>query len=187
MAPLFYFGDMRITAGKHRGRILKAPKSRDIRPMMDKVRKALFDSLGPQVEGAKVLDLFCGTGALGLEALSRGAKKVIFVDQSGEALSLVKENLSSLKETAEIKRLTLPKGLKNLFSEAPFDLIFITPPYGTGLALKTLKKIEPFLAEDGVVVVEENTEENFPEEIEGLIKFREKTYGQTRLHFYRRR
>ncbi|AEH45074.1 methyltransferase [Thermodesulfatator indicus DSM 15286] len=178
---------MRITAGKYKGRVLKSPKSRTIRPMMDKVRKALFDSLGLKVEGAKVLDLFCGTGALGLEALSRGAEKVVFVDQSGEALSLVKENLASLGEkNAEIKRLTLPNGLKKLKPNT-FDLIFITPPYGTGLALKTLKEIESFLSEDGVVVVEENTEEDFPNEMGNLLKFREKTYGQTRLHFYRRR
>ncbi|WP_457755474.1 RsmD family RNA methyltransferase, partial [Thermodesulfatator indicus] len=95
--------------------------------------------------------------------------------------------LASLGEkNAEIKRLTLPNGLKKLKPNT-FDLIFITPPYGTGLAMKALKEIESFLSEDGVVVVEENTEEQFPDETGDLMKFREKTYGQTRLLFYRRR
>ncbi len=178
---------MRITSGKYRGRILKAPKTRNIRPMMDKVRKALFDSLGPSVQGAKVLDLFCGTGALGIESLSRGAKNVVFVDKSGESLALTKENLARLGETrAEIYRLNLPKDLDKLTHLAPFNLIFITPPYGTGLALKTLQKIEPLLAEHGKVVVEDEIGVDFPEEMGSLTKHREKCYGQTKLAFYGR-
>ncbi len=178
---------MRITAGKFRGLSLKPPKSSHIRPMMDKVRKALFDSLGERVRGARILDLFCGTGALGLEALSRGAEMVVFVDRSPEALSLVRENLSKarLSKGFELKKLSLPKGLKDI--EGSFDLIFITPPYGKGLAEKTLIESEALLTAEGTIIVETGPNEALPSETSYLTKIKEKRYGQTRLHFYRRK
>ncbi len=178
---------MRVTSGKYRGLSLSAPKGLDIRPMMDKVRKALFDSLGNLVKDARVLDLFCGTGALGIEALSRGAKKVVFVDHSLKALSLVKENLKRLdgEETIRIIKLELPRGLEKL--EGTFDLIFITPPYGRGLARRTLLELSPKLInEEAVVIVEEMAGEDLPPETSLLTRFRQKRYGQTELHFYRR-
>ena len=178
---------MRITSGKYRGLPLKVPKSSEIRPMMDKVRKALFDSLGPAVQDCRVLDLFCGTGALGLEALSRGAKEVVFIDHGREALSLIRENLKRTSETeARILKLELPRGLSRL--EGPFDLIFVTPPYGKGLAKRTLLALpEDLLSEEAIVVVEERTGEELPPETSLLTRFKQKRYGQTELHFYRRK
>ncbi|NPB08765.1 MAG: 16S rRNA (guanine(966)-N(2))-methyltransferase RsmD [Thermodesulfobacteria bacterium] len=178
---------MRITSGRLRGLRLKAPKGADIRPMMDRVRKALFDVLGEKVEGARVLDLFCGTGALGIEALSRGAGEVVFVDQSPQALALVRENLrrAKIEEGARIKRLTLPRDLSRLEKEGPFDLVFVTPPYGRGLAAKTLPQLPKLVAPGGLVVVEERAEEEVPCP-EGLELLKEKTYGATRLFFFRR-
>ena len=178
---------MRITSGKLKGLPLKAPRGAEIRPMMDKVRKALFDSLGEKVLGAKVLDLFCGTGALGLEALSRGATSVVFVDKSPRALSLVRENLKrgGVEEAARLLKLNLPQGLEAL--EGPFDLIFITPPYGLGLARRTLPVAEGLLSEEGVLVVEVGGGEELPPETSCLTRFKERRYGQTELHFYRRK
>ncbi len=176
---------MRITSGRLRGLRLKTPKGADIRPMMDRVRKALFDVLGERVKGARVLDLFCGTGALGIEALSRGAQEVVFVDQSPKALALVKENLrrAKIEEGAQIKRLTLPRELSRLKEEGPFDLVFVTPPYGRGLAAKTLPFLLELITPRGVVVVEERAEEEVPYP-QGLKPFKEKTYGATRLLFF---
>ncbi len=178
---------MRITAGKFRGLPLKAPRTQQIRPMMDKVRKSLFDSLGDKVAGAKVLDLFCGTGALGLEALSRGAMEVVFVDRSSEALAWVRENLKKARVTEGVKLLKrhLPGGLEGL--AGPFDLIFITPPYGKGLAEKTLFPAAALLAPEGLVVVEIGPGETLPSETSSLTRVKKKRYGQTELHFYRRK
>ena len=154
---------------------------------MDKVRKALFDSLGPEVSGKRVLDLFCGTGALGLEALSRGAEEVVFVDHSGDALSLVRENLKRLgEERAVILKLELPRGLSRL--EGPFGLVFITPPYGKGLARRTLLALSPtLLSEEALVIVEERAGEELPVETPLLTRVKQRRYGQTELHFYRRK
>ncbi len=176
---------MRITSGRLRGLRLKTPKGADIRPMMDRVRKALFDVLGERVKGARVLDLFCGTGALGIEALSRGAQEVVFVDQSPKALALVKENLrrAKIEEGVQIKRLTLPRELSRLKEEGPFDLVFVTPPYGRGLAAKTLPFLSELISPGGVVVVEERAEEEVPYP-QGLKPFKEKIYGATRLLFF---
>lgn len=178
---------MRITSGHFKGLKLKAPKDRDIRPMMDRVRKTLFDVLGSRVSGAKVLDLFCGTGALGLEALSRGAQEVVFVDQSPKALALVRENLKRAKvaEGYEIVRQTLPKGLRKLAGKGPFEIIFLTPPYGRGLAEKTFPLLYEFLAPQGILVVEERLGVALPQ-VSGLELVNRKEFGQTELLFWRR-
>ncbi len=181
---------MRVTAGKVKGLKLKVPRSREIRPMTERARKALFDILGPKVEGARVLDLFCGTGAVGIEALSRGAKEAVFIDSSLKSLSLTKENLKKARflENSILIKCTLPGGLKNLMSLGAFDILFITPPYGSGLAVKTLKALSPlFLCQDSIVVVEERVGEETPCETEILTSFDRRRYGQTELYFYRRK
>ncbi len=178
---------MRITSGRFRGLRLKTPKTPGIRPMMDRVRKALFDILGEEIEGSKVLDLFCGTGALGLEALSRGAREVVFVDQNPKALGLVKENLHRARVQGGIKllRLSLPRDLARLHPEGPFDVIFVTPPYGQGLARRTLQGLGSLIRPGGWIIVEERVGEKIlpPPELE---LHKEKTYGKTCLFFFRR-
>lgn len=155
--------------------------------MTDKVRKALFDSLGPAVSECRVLDLFCGTGALGLEALSRGAKEVVFVDCAREAVSLVQKNLELTGEKrGKIFKLELPRGLSRL--KGPFDLVFVTPPYGKGLAKRTVLSFPvDLLSAEALVIVEERAGEELPLETPLLTKFKQKRYGQTELHFYRRK
>ena len=178
---------MRITSGKFRGLKLKSPKGPGIRPMMDRVRKSLFDALGPEVVEARVLDLFCGTGALGLEALSRGAKEVVFVDQSAKALALVKANLARarLSEGYILLRLSLPRGLAKVFPYGPFGIIFLTPPYGRGLAEKLLPLLPDLLVPGGLLVVEERVGLVLPQ-VPRLELTNQKKIGQTELFFWRR-
>jgi len=179
---------MRITGGKARGLKLISPKTSGVRPMTDRTRKALFDILGPRVCGARVLDLFSGTGALGLEALSRGAEEVIFAELSSRMLEVIRENLkkAGFEEKARVYKVRLPRDLRCL-PEGPYNLIFITPPYGTGLARETLSRLKPsFLAEGGLIVVEERKQadfevENIPWEVVEI-----RRYGETVLHFLRR-
>ena len=153
---------MRIIAGRFKGRPLLAPKSRDIRPTSDRLREALFDILahrfGDRLEGARVLDLFAGTGALGLEALSRGAASVLFVDNGVEARALIRENVEALAQggVTRIFRADAAK-LGKAPAGLPFTLVFLDPPYGQGLAAPALRSLVEggWLAPDALVVVEE--------------------------------
>jgi len=134
---------MRIVAGRFRGRELKSPESEDIRPTGDRVRESLFNilssRLGPNLDGKRVLDLFAGTGALGLEALSRGASFCAFIDNGVEARGLIRGHIDSLGlggQTKLLKRDATDLGPIEQFK--PFDLVFLDPPYGKGLGEKAL-------------------------------------------------
>src|SRR5215216_2186632 len=153
---------MRIVGGRLRGRALAAPKSRAIRPTADRLREALFNILlhayGDPVSGARVLDLFAGTGALGLEAISRGAAFALFVDDGAEARALLRENVTTLGlgGSTRIFRRDATK-LGEAHPIDPFSLIFLDPPYGRGLAEKALLSARAggWLADDALIVVEE--------------------------------
>jgi len=182
---------LQITGGKFKGLKLFTPpqKSLEIRPLRSRVRKALFDTLGNHLEGLKVLDLFAGTGALGLEALSRGAKVVVFVDGSPLSLEIIRKNLQKINPQEEVRlfQMKLPEGLPSLSRalNLKFDLIFITPPYGKGLSLKTLTSLpESLLAEEARVIVEEKSSLPLPEKVKNLFLIKRKVYGETALHFY---
>jgi len=180
---------LKITGGSLKGQRLFTPSSKEIRPLRSRIRKALFDILGQKCTGFKVLDLFSGTGALGIEALSRGAEFVIFVDSSEKSKRLVLKNLEKLGllEKARFYKKKLPSGLKELsgLHSYTFDLIFITPPYLKGLALKTLETLPPlFLSPETVVVAEEHSRVELPEMINQLKLFKKKEYGETALWFY---
>ncbi len=145
---------MRVVAGKYRGKKLLAPKSILIRPTGDKVKQAIFTKLQFFVSNKRVLDLFSGSGALGIEALSRGAKEVIFVDNSHEGINLTKANLRQLNEKCRVIFSSFDKALESL--DKPFDLILLDPPYRSGYYEKCLEIIynKNLLAQDGVIVCE---------------------------------
>lgn len=147
---------MRIIAGRFGGRNLKAPTGRDTRPTTDRVREALFSVLGDAVRGSRVADLFAGTGALGLEALSRGAASVDFYESRSQTLAVLKQNIVTLGVGDEVAVIAapLPRGIKE---GAPWDLVLIDPPWGKGLAGPTLTRAveRGRLAAGGLVVVEE--------------------------------
>lgn len=153
---------MRIVGGQHRGRTLAAPKSQGIRPTADRLRESLFNILahayGDPVSGARVLDLFAGSGALGLEALSRGAAFVLFVDDGAEARALIRQNVETLG-AAGVTRIFRRDAtrLGDVHPNEPFSLVFLDPPYGKGLAEKALVSARDggWLTQDALIVVEE--------------------------------
>ena len=179
---------MRIIAGEFKGRRLAAVKGR-IRPTSDKVREAIFSILGPKVLEARVLDLFAGTGALSLEALSRGAKDAVLVEEHTAALSVLKQNLDTLglKERVRVLPLPVSAALKKLVAQGTqFTLIFLDPPYGRGLALNTLEALQDsgLLQPAARIVVEHSHREALPEQVGRLMLNQCRRYGGTKVAFY---
>ena len=148
---------MRIVAGKFRAKRL-TPPVHNIRPTLDKVKQALFTRLQFEIDGARVLDLFCGSGALGIEALSRDAKKVVFCDADNQSISLTKKNIASLKlapsQEVKVYKTDFLKYLRG--AKEQFDLILLDPPYEKGFYVPALEIIyqNKLLASDGVIVCE---------------------------------
>lgn len=182
---------MRIVGGSLRGRALAAPKSTAIRPTADRLRESVFNILahayGDPVTGARVLDLFAGTGALGIEALSRGAAFTLFVDESAEARALLRENVTTLGlgGTSRIFRRDATR-LGPSHPLEPFTLAFLDPPYGKGLAAKALAAARDgnWLTGDALVVVEEATKAEFTAPA-GFKEIERRRYDDTEFIFLR--
>ena len=153
---------MRVITGKCRGRKLLEPVGKDVRPTTDQVKEALFNIIQFDVEGRKVLDLFAGTGQLGIEALSRGAAECVFVDRSRDSLRLVQENLRRCGLTARVIQCD---SLGFLRSGEKFDLVFIDPPYGSGLDAQAMEAVKAFdiLSKGGIMICESRPETLLPE------------------------
>ena len=154
---------MRIVGGKFRGRSIAAPDGHDTRPTTDRVREAIFNRLehgvpGFSMDGSRVLDLFAGTGALGLEALSRGARNVLFIDESDTARGIIRRNADALGVIGQCKLWRRDAAnLGDCTAMPPFSLVFLDPPYGKGLAERALVSLLDgnWLAQQAVIVVEE--------------------------------
>ncbi len=169
---------MRVVSGTNKGISLKAVPGNSTRPTTDKVKEAIFNMIGPYFEGGVGLDLFAGSGGLGIEALSRGLDKVIFVDRDGKAIHTVKTNIAACKlETkSEVYRNEADRALKALIKrDIVFDYIFLDPPYKKQQLEKLVLVIdeEGLLSEDGVIVCEHGSDVSLPEEIG---RFRQKKY-----------
>ena len=176
---------MRIISGRHRGRKLFKFAGEEIRPTSDRVKECLFNILSSKVVDATVLDLFCGSGSLGLECISRGAKKVHFNDLSADSLTVLKKNLNAMGE-ADCVRITNLDYLACLRAEREkFDIIFLDPPYRFDYGVPALKEIAAnrLLSDGGTVVYERDR--SFDGNVEGLEKFDERKYGKTYLTFFR--
>lgn len=189
---------MRIISGAAKGRRLAAPKGLQIRPTTDFVKEAMFqlieNRMGHEWQDRIVLDLFAGTGALGIEALSRGASHCVFVDNSIEALRLIQKNLKlcGFSEKSKIYVMELfhhKKCEKIIRSYAPFHIIFADPPYETGYAPTTIHFVakHDLLAPDGIFIVEERQKVDLPQEECPLICLDKRIYGDTALWFYAKR
>ncbi len=181
---------MRIIGGEDRGRKLRTPKGRRIRPSSDWVREAIFDVLGDRVPGSRVLDLFAGTGALGMEALSRGAREAVFVDSSPQSIALIKENLDLLAKAdrSRVIRCSARKYVSGIGGEeGPFDLIFIDPPYR--IEMKYLQQLiidiaeRGLLASEGILVVEGLKERGISPIARDFLLVKRKIYGDTSVDF----
>lgn len=180
---------MRIVAGSARGRTLKGPRSAAaIRPTADRVRESVFNILGQWLDGQRVLDLFAGTGALGLEAVSRGASGAVLVDSGREAVALCRENAKALGFEAQVKVMAAPveRALEQLLRAGErFDVIFADPPYAAEAIARTLERAEPLLAPGGVAVVEHDKREQVPAGVGRLARVDERDFGATRVTFFR--
>ena len=187
---------MRVVTGKAKGRKLKSPKTIGTRPIMDRVKTALFDILFDEVKDTRFLDLFAGVGGVGIEALSRGAAHATFIEMNPQVYKLVRENLAitELTERAETIRGDAFKFLQAHATEHPpkqvFDIVYVAPPQYQGMAARALSLLDssPLLAADGLVIVQIH-----PKEREELIAIActhltltdERRYGSTLLMFYR--
>ena len=179
---------MRVITGTARGRRLGELEGSDTRPTYDRVKESMFNIIQFDIEGRRVLDLFAGTGQLGIECLSRGAFSCTFVDQRRDAVRLIRDNLkvTDLTENARVVQgdaLSFLSGCRE-----KYHLIFLDPPYDSGLldlALKKLSEID-ILAENGIIVCESRREHPMPELGNGLVRSRDYRYGKTKVNLYRK-
>ncbi len=176
---------MRIIAGTLKGRRLAAPSGQRIRPTSDKLRETLFNVLTPRVQGARVLDGFAGTGALGLEALSRGAAHVTMVERSRAGLELIEENLRRCRvvEGCAIIRAAMDEAVERLAAQR-FDLILLDPPYDHAQVSHLLDQVGGLLADDGLLVLEHARRDPGPAEAGALVRQRQITSGDSALSLY---
>ena len=178
---------MRITGGHKKGLRLALFKGLDIRPTSDKVREAIFNLLGQDMEGLHVLDLFAGSGGLGIEALSRGADRAVFIDNSTKSLRLIKKNLErcGFLGVGLVLKKDLSRGLpkRQGLAPKPFDLVFIDPPYGQGLIPPLLKQLTlmKILGENGIIIAESFKNETLPDQQNGLTLVDSRRYGETKI------
>jgi len=183
---------MRITGGRLRGRRLASFKGLEIRPTSDRVREAIFDLLGHHLAGEKVLDLFAGTGSLGIEALSRGAARALFIDRSPKARELIVKNLQlcGLESQAAVLLKDLSKGFprKHRLLEEKMDLVFVDPPYRMGMLLPVLEELCSLgiLGSPATLVAQSEQKEVLPPRVSSLEMVKSRIYGETRITLYRR-
>lgn len=176
---------MRVITGSAKGRKLITLEGDDIRPTGDKVKGAIFNSIQFEIEGRRVLDLFAGSGQLGIEALSRGAEKAVFVDLNRRAVNVVNENLEHcrLKEKASVFNGDSLSYLKT--AREKFDIIFIDPPYKKGLAEKALSLAPQVMNDGGIIVCETDRNEEMPEFSGKFREAKRETYSKTQIVIYR--
>jgi 16S rRNA (guanine966-N2)-methyltransferase len=186
---------MRIIAGTYRSRILKSLKGLALRPTSDRLRETLFNVLGPTVAGSRFLDLFSGTGAVGIEALSRGATEAVFIEDHAPAATLIRRNLESLgiRSGAQVFPVDALRGLEKLAakrrpSDPPFDFVFLDPPYAAeeeySRVLQFLGSAK-FLAPTAMVIAEHRHTAQLPEVIGHLRRTRVLKQGDAALTFFR--
>jgi 16S rRNA (guanine966-N2)-methyltransferase len=180
---------MRVVSGDFKGRPLKAVPGTSTRPTTDKVKEAIFNIIGPYYNGGLALDLFGGSGGLGIEALSRGMDKVIFVDREGKAIATIKKNVEAcrLEERVEIYRNDAERAVKALIKrEVVFDLILLDPPYNNQKIISLISVIEQngLLKEDGTIMSEHAVEVQLPAEIGRLKRVKYEDYGITAISIY---
>ena len=179
---------MRVITGKARGVQLKTPDGMLTRPTTDRVKEALFSIINFEIPGAKVLDLFGGTGQLGIEALSRGAKSAVFVDAREEACKLIRENLkrTKLEQNAAVVRSDYLDYLGRCREQ--FNIIFLDPPYAEVFLENSLNRITEIdiLQSNGIIVTERPLGKELPWELAGYTRSRDYKYGKTLLTIYRK-
>jgi 16S rRNA (guanine(966)-N(2))-methyltransferase RsmD len=178
---------MRIIAGLYKGRTLKAPTWNGLRPTSDRLRETLFNVLAPDIDGARVIDAYAGTGAVGIEALSRGAAHVTFIELDARAVRLIETNLArcGVKERYAIIRAGFAGAARRLAGEQA-DIIFLDPPYGPAALGDALEAASALASPATIVVIEHARRDAAPESAGALVRARVLTSGDSALAFYRR-
>ncbi len=175
---------MRVITGAARGKRLKTAEGREVRPTPERVKEALFSIIQFRIEGRRVLDLFAGSGQLGIEALSRGAREAVFVDSSKQSALLVTENLQNcgFERAAKVKCMDYASFLAN--EDEPFDIAFLDPPYRTGILQEALPLAAAHMARGGVIICENPSGEAMPPSAGDFILRRSYRYGKIILTLY---
>ena len=174
---------MRVITGAARGRRLKTPENYDIRPTTDNVKEAVFNIIQFDIEGRRVLDLFAGTGQLGIECLSRGAASAVFVDKDRSAVQIVKDNLKACSLKATVLQSDAISFLQHC---GKFDIIFVDPPYDAGLyesVLETINLVD-ILSDGGIIICEARRERQLPDMTAPYRKRKEYNYGKVKICIY---
>lgn len=176
---------MRVITGTARGRRLITLEGDDVRPTTEKVKEALFSIIQFEIEGRRVLDLFAGSGQLGIEALSRGAKNAVFVDSSKRSVEIVRRNLEAtgFTKSAVVLQTDAIAFLKTRAEK--YDIAFLDPPYRTGLLEKALESIAAVMSDSAIIVAECPIDEEFPDNAGNFVKAKEYKYGKIKLAVYR--
>ncbi|MDP3789817.1 MAG: 16S rRNA (guanine(966)-N(2))-methyltransferase RsmD [Candidatus Omnitrophota bacterium] len=182
---------MRIIGGKYRSRLIRSPKDAEVRPTKDRIREALFNIITEYIGGADVLDIFAGSGAFGIEAISRGAESAIFVDNEKACVAAIEENLKMLEiesSKAEVIRMDAFKAIDKLCNEGKkFDIILLDPPYYKDIAKKCLIKLgeRDILRPRCIIVVEHHKKDILPAETGSITSYRTAHYSDIWLTFYK--
>lgn len=175
---------MRVITGKAKGRNIETLEGIDVRPTSQRVKEGIFSAIQFRVEGRSFLDLFAGSGQMGIEALSRGAKKAVFVDESKKAVEVIKKNLqkTDLQNSAEVVNTNSLRFLD--YNNEPFDIIFLDPPYGSELVEKALEKISKNIKKTSLIICETSENCKLPLEIGNLVLDRNYRYGKIKVDIY---
>lgn len=175
---------MRVITGSAKGRRLQSPVGDDVRPTTDVVKEAVFSIIQFSVEGSRFLDAFAGSGQMGIEALSRGAAKAYFIDSSRRSMNIIKNNIKLCNFENKAETVTADTLSYLSRTTEKFDIIFLDPPYQTGLLQAALEKVPDILAEEGVVICEHPKEETLPEPVENLTLSKNYRYGKIVISVY---
>ena len=179
-------GGVRVTGGELRGRVVAVPG--EARPTEGRVREALFSIWRERLEGARVLDLFAGSGVVALEAASRGALAVVAVEMAPRSVAVLEQNVrrTGMEGIVEVRRGVLPAELERLGEGGPFDLVYADPPYRYPDYAELVAAVAPLLAADGEAAVEHASRRELPAEVGDLVRVDVRRYGESALSFYRR-
>lgn len=178
---------MRVISGEFRSRKLETLKNNDVRPTSDKVKEAVFSSIQFEVQGSCFLDLFSGSGQMGIEALSRGAREAVFVDCSRDSIKMVERNILSLKLKNKTKAIISDSILFLKKTKQKFDIAYLDPPYKTDLLDNAIKYIANVMNKNGIVICESPIEKQFQEDLNFLEIIKKKNYGKILITFFERR
>lgn len=181
---------MRVIAGIAGGLRLKSLEGRATRPTADRIKESLFNIIAPVIKDTQVLDLFAGTGALGIEALSRGAGFATFIDHSRDSVEIIKQNLehTGFNEASEVYSADFENGLRKLAGLGrKYDMIFLDPPYGKKLEIKAVELLNNFglMTDSAIIIIECEQKESLPDKLSQTEIIDERNYGRTAVRFYR--